>query len=179
MTPEDSPKHSDQESETAQPPDANAGHASTPPEEAQTPGQPSDAAGETSAPATGDAAATPRRRPPLLRIVLFAVLGGAVVLLLLDLKARHGARTAYEKIISRLSTEEDSDSGGAYGEMTTREVVKELAGREPDGPGLQKSNELYETYSWRGAFRKYTVYVAYRGSNTPLLHRATLNEPMH
>jgi hypothetical protein len=78
---------------------------------------------------------------------VLVVLGVAAVF---DFTARRRAQAAYAKLQAR-----DIEGMG-----TSPAVVRQLLGREPDGPAKQEKGELLELYSWQGV-RKYTVYVLY------------------
>jgi hypothetical protein len=171
MTSEESPKPSE-ESPTPFADSSGRSDGAPPPSEETS------AAAEKSTPtAPGPAAA--KGGPSLLRIILFAVLVVAIVALAWDRLARRGAKNAYDRIKARLSTSEEGKTDAAFGQLTSCEDVKKLAGREPDEPAVAKGNELHETYTWQGAFgfRKYRVYVVYRKGPKPTLSRTTLNQP--
>ena len=113
---------------------------------------------------------------PLL-IVLLVVLAAAVVALITDRLARRGAQKAYDRISQRLPGDGDVEIGKASSEAAKLEDVRRLAGREPDEAAVPLGSELLETYTWRGPFKRYTVYVVYQKGAVPMLLRATLNQP--
>lgn len=114
----------------------------------------------------------PKKKTPVLRIVLIVVLVVLAVELYLDRTARQHATEAMETLAELLDTPQKA------GTLPTAEVVQgEILSREPSSRDAD-GQWVYETYSWRAMFRSYTVYVVYsqfQGGET--LAEVSLNVP--
>lgn len=113
-----------------------------------------------------------------VRIVLFAILGILVVVLAFEMMARLPAQAAHARLSRFVYTEEAGPVPPAFTDPPSPEDVRKLLGREPDGPPEVRDRELVETYTWRGAIRKYTVYVCFQRGSKPLLYKVSLNDPL-
>jgi len=109
-------------------------------------------------------------------IVLGVILVLAAAALIVDVAARSGASAAYEALLEKIPSETDIEAG-AEATPLTRADVKELMGRDPDGPGDDRGSELVQTFTWRGALRRYKVFVVYRKGAEPMVIKTTLNDP--
>jgi len=112
--------------------------------------------------------------PTMIVLGVILVLAGAA--LIVDVAARKGAEGAYEAILKKLPSEEEIEAGAEATPLTQADV-KELMGRDPDGPGEERGGELVQTFTWRGPLKRYQVFVVYRKGAEPMVLRATLNEP--
>ena len=134
--------------------------------------------GDSTIAGEGAAAATPP--PPEksggtspLRIVLFAILGVAVVMLFIDRRGRMAAEAAMHDITALMP----EDPSEIKDDSITEKVVQEVVGRAPDETYEGPSGRLVEEYRWKGLFnRQYIVYVTYQKGVINLLHSVTLND---
>lgn len=109
-----------------------------------------------------------KRRSPLLLIVLLVILAVAIIGLLVDRQARASSQEAYDKIAQLLPRGEmpDAEDTGLH---VSPEKVHQVVGSEPDDIADMGTDRIRETYSWRGAFRKYDVITTYRKGPAPFL----------
>ena len=108
-----------------------------------------------------------------LRIVLFALLAVAVVLLFIDRRGRMAAEAAMHDITALMP----EDPSEIMDDAVTEEKVQEVVGRSPDDTYDGPSGRLVEEYRWQGLFnRQYIVYVTYQKGVINLLHSVTLND---
>lgn len=118
---------------------------------------------------------TSKPKMPLSRILLLLVLLVAVVLLFLDQRARSSANDAND----RLSVLIAPDAEGKKNPERTPDIVTKLVGKEPDeNAGYELSSHQVKVYSWRGAFRTYSVHAGFRKGNVLLLEKLNLNDPI-
>jgi hypothetical protein len=135
------------------------------------------------------APSSPKARPmfPLSRIILLAVLAIMLVLFAVDMLARWRSTAAYNKVDNLLKLEDESQPGEIQApEPRTPDQIRQLVGRNPDQPLMRVGkDEFHETYSWRGIFRSYYVYVIYQAVASsveeakeadPLLQQVLQNE---
>lgn len=114
-----------------------------------------------------------KKNPLLLpvRIVLFALLAVGIVAFIFDRLARHKANEAFQKLDAQLGPEQRLNA-------ITRDEVHKLIGRAPDDDG--DPDDVFETYTWQGAFKPQILYVEYRPGSETVLKDISLNEcPRH
>jgi hypothetical protein len=113
-----------------------------------------------------------------LRIALITILGVLLVALAFDVAARFQAKAAFNKVNARIPSEETPESAVSevFAGLPTQQDVRQLVGRQPTSEEKTLS-ELRETYSWRGAFRSYHLYVYYARGAKPAVSRVVLNQP--
>ena len=102
-----------------------------------------------------------------VRIVLFALLGVAIIGLIFDQLARRRAQAAFDAV---------NDAMGEEGKLVdlSREDVRNLMGRAPDDDG--DAEDVFETFSWPGALKSQVIFVEYRHGDEKLLKDVSLNE---
>ena len=116
---------------------------------------------------------------PASKIILFGILAVAIVALLFDRQARSSAESFRDKVVAGIpKIGVDGDGGDESGWNLAK--VHEVAGREPSTSyDHETANRTFvEEYSWRGAFRQYTVYCYYRVAADKILDAVSLNEPL-
>ena len=124
---------------------------------------------------TASAASSPAKPSTFspLRIVLFLVLGIAIVLLVIDRRGRSAAESALHDIAALMP----EDPSEIQDDEVTEARVHEVVGRPPDKTYDAPSGRKVEEYRWKGLFnREYVVYVSYQKGIINLLHAVTLND---
>lgn len=112
---------------------------------------------------------------PKSRIFLCTVLAVLLVLLAWDQAVRYQARSAYSKLDSILPSDEDFGTKSTI-ELPSQEKVHEIVGKAPrETENLNM--EVRESFSWRGPFRSYVLYVAYARGVDNRLARVQLFKP--
>ena len=121
---------------------------------------------DTPAPAEAPAAKKPQSLLPPSRIILLIVLAVAIVVLIVDRVASHGADAAF-KAIQEANRGENPDGAQepVPGKALSPEDIQKVVGREPDEDSWTKGQQRQESYSWRGVRRKYQVRVIYTASD--------------
>ena len=111
---------------------------------------------ETAPPESTAAEGAPavKRQGSAFRVVLIFLLVIAVIALVIDLRARASAKALDEKLMGMLQGRE----------KPTIDTVHQEVGRKPDKEYDHKTvrNTKVEEYGFRGALRKYIVYVYYQ-----------------
>jgi len=118
-----------------------------------------------------DSSSSVKPQNPLLwpvRIVLFALLGVAIVALVIDQLARNSANEAFAVLNKQLGPDAELKD-------VTRDQVRKLIGKEPAEDA--DPNDHCETYTWQGGLRAQKLYVQYQPSGEGLLKDVSLNDP--
>ncbi|MBN1851849.1 MAG: hypothetical protein JW829_03965 [Pirellulales bacterium] len=104
------------------------------------------------------------------RCILFGILIVAVILLILDRKARSDSKSFYDAL----------DKAIVDSQFLNDLDVQKLAGRKPAKTSQNPSGkkEYYEDYRWRGGFHSYTVYCSYQVAAEKLLNNVSYNQPL-
>ena len=123
-------------------------------------------------------ATAPPEGTPLLRKVLFAILGVLIVAFAYDfLYARKAHKNAVGKI-DELIAPPDGSEMIVSAEPFTQEQIRREIGREP-ADEIIKDSCLVETYRWRSGlpWRSHDLYVIYTNTDPPRFHDMSIGEP--
>jgi hypothetical protein len=110
----------------------------------------------------------PKPRLTVSRMILFPLLGVAIVAIIVDRQARSASQSAYATVSKALESSKSSQS------ITTAQV-RQLLGREPNAP--RTAGAASELYWWQGVPRRQILELTYeRGDNGPLANVALRDE---
>lgn len=109
----------------------------------------------------------------VIRLVFFAFLFVAAVILLFDRRARGEAEAA---AATALKLVEPDESGSKATGTPTIEEVHQLLGLQPESVSTE-GEWTVEVYTWKSPTRAYRLYLGYKGAS-PRLLKVSLNQPL-
>ncbi len=123
---------------------------------------------------TPEAEEPQKRKTPISRIILFSILGVAIIVLLFDLYSRRQANAAFKQIEKYTAeyemTLEDEDEREKVRDdrsVITMAKVQELVGKPPTQEADPEAPPIEEIYVWPG-FWKHSLTVRYSPANEEL-----------
>ena len=123
---------------------------------------------------TPEAEEPQKSKTPISRIILFSVLGVAIIVLLFDLYSRNQANAAFKQLEKytpeyelTLEDEEEKIQARIDRNAITMGIVQELVGKPPTQEADPEAPPIEEIYVWPG-FWKHSLTVRYSPANEEL-----------